>query len=63
MYDSFIAHTSDDKERIVDELENKLSDMGFKVWYDKKNIEILLLLHFYPIIISRALIVAILITL
>lgn len=39
MYDFFISHTSNDKETIVDELESKLTELGFTVWYDKKQIQ------------------------
>ncbi len=37
-FDFFISHSSDDKAGLVDELALKLSNMGYRVWYDVENI-------------------------
>lgn len=38
MVDFFISHSSMDKSTIVDNLVTTLENMGYKVWYDKKDI-------------------------
>jgi hypothetical protein len=34
-YDAFIAHASEDKEKLVRPLAKALSKMGFRIWYDE----------------------------
>ena len=34
-YDAFISHASEDKENLVRPLADKLTDMGFNIWYDE----------------------------
>jgi len=38
MFDFFVSHASRDKEDIVDELVDMLTNMGYSVWYDKKEL-------------------------
>ncbi len=38
MFDFFISHSSIDKSTIVDNLVTTLENMGYRVWYDKKDI-------------------------
>lgn len=38
MFDFFVSHASADKESIVDELVGMLENMGYSVWYDKKEL-------------------------
>ena len=35
MFDFFVSHSSVDKSIIVDQLVNKLENMGYSIWYDK----------------------------
>lgn len=34
-YDAFISHASEDKDEVVRELAQSLSELGFKIWYDE----------------------------
>ena len=38
MYDFFISHSSLDKSLIVNDLVDKLQNMGYSIWYDSKDI-------------------------
>jgi len=39
-WDVFISHASEDKEKIVRELANLLTDIGLKVWYDEFSLKV-----------------------
>jgi len=39
-YDAFISHASEDKEEFVRPLADKLSDSGYKIWYDEFELKV-----------------------
>lgn len=39
-HDVFIAHASEDKDSLVRSLAEKLTEMGFNVWYDESSLKV-----------------------
>lgn len=40
MYDAFICHASEDKEKFVRQLAQKLTDKNISIWYDEFSLKV-----------------------